>query len=550
MGNTMNNPMNEERVERMQEVINDVVGVFAKEFPLHYKDALIAKVKDEAQPEEADERMLPDAPVPDYELKSGTMQKRGGLNPGFKSRFFVALNKADNYRIDYYDKQGGKCKGSINCCGFSAQEYNEEDVKQHGQFGIKIVPDDDRLRTWYVKTDSEDDKSEWLKVFKNACSKAGPPVNEDELIAEGFKGAYKAVRWHYGFYGWYRCTLVEGDQLGALCSEIVMREVVRAALDEIPEGPQKNMTINMIRKNVDVAVIAAVSAAWKAAVLSCSSMKETLESSVKGLLTPLFEQEVAVKEKIAEICSSTSGPFLEDVGGRICRPILTACSSPITKAFVASVQGFADFMKKQIIDGSFNKEGFDNNIKWAHRSVEYWLSGPLEDTNRICWALYTSDLADVASLFGDGYGAYSLYSDVLDSVRDITHRAIHAFEAAARDADLQGLEGILNVVIGKYLHDAKLALKGMLNGILGSILQSPVTSMVFTPCLELVKPIQDQIDKIPVPGLSGLFNLSSLMEEVLQRALDDGVGSIVDGAFVDIAGQIDNAGSAIGVTSA
>jgi hypothetical protein len=34
MGNAMNNPMNEERVARMQEIIGDVVSEFSKEFPL------------------------------------------------------------------------------------------------------------------------------------------------------------------------------------------------------------------------------------------------------------------------------------------------------------------------------------------------------------------------------------------------------------------------------------------------------------------------------------------------------------------------------------
>jgi hypothetical protein len=75
MGNAFNNPLDEAKQARMQEIIGDVLTLFATEFPIHYKDALIEKVKAEAQPEEEDERQLPDFPIPDYELKTGSLTK-------------------------------------------------------------------------------------------------------------------------------------------------------------------------------------------------------------------------------------------------------------------------------------------------------------------------------------------------------------------------------------------------------------------------------------------------------------------------------------------
>lgn len=548
MGNAMNNPMNEQRVERMQEVISDVVGHFAKEFPLHYKDALIEKIKEDAQPEEEDERKLPDAPTPDYEIKTGTMMKKGDINKGWKSRYFVAMNEADNFRVDYYEKEGGKKKGSIMCCGFEALPYTEEDTATHGQFGVKVVPDDDRRRTWWLKCETEEEKDDWLKVFSNACNKAKPPEHEDAVIAAAFKGAYRSVRWHYGFYGWYRNVFVEGEQLGSLCSEIVMREVVRAALDEIPEGPAKNSTVNMVRKNVDMAVIAAVNAAWSAAVSSCQAMRDTLEDTIKKCLDPLFEQEVALKEKISSTTNETVSPFLEDVGGRLCQPLLAACTTPITKAYSSAIKGFSDYMKDRIKEKPFTKDNVESNTLSIHRSVNWWWSGPLKETNEIAWNIYANDLADVITFFGAGYTPYSLFSEVLDSIRDLTHRAIYGFSKAVEEANFEGQEGVLIDILSKYVHDAKLAMKGVLENILGGILQSPFETMVITPCLELVKPIQDMIDEIPVPGLSDLFNLSTLTEEVLSKFQDDCVGSIVGGAFGKVATQIDNTGKAEGAT--
>lgn len=548
MGNAMNNPMNEHRIERMQEVISDVVGDFAKEFPLHYKDALIAKIKEDAQAAgEEDPRKMPDAEIPDYELKEGTMMKKGDINKGWKSRHFVALNQADNFRIDYYDKEGGKKKGSINCCGFEAMAYTEEDTTTHGQFGVKIVPDDDRRRTWWLKCESEEEKEDWLKILNNACRKANPPVHEDPVVAAAFRGAYRSVRWHYGFYGWYRNVFAEGEQLGALVSEIVMREVVRAALDEVPEGPAKSTTINMVRKNVDVAVIAAVNSAWTATVSGCEAMKDTLTETVKKLLDPIFEQEVALKTKVTDTVNATVSPFLEDVGGRLCSPLLAACATPITKAYVSSIKGFSDFMKDHLEKHGYTKDSMAKDALWAHRRVNYWWSGPLENTNQIAWNIYANDLADVITFFGAGYTPYSLYSEVLESIRDLCHRAICTFTTAIHEADYVGQADILKDVLSKFVFDAKLAMQGVLENILLGILQSPFETLVITPCLELVKPIQDMIDEIPVPGLSDLFNLTSLTGEVLEQLQNDAVSSIVTGAFGKIKIVIEEGGTAEGI---
>jgi hypothetical protein len=553
MGNAFNNPLDESKQARMNEIISEVLGVFAKQFPLHYKDALIEMLKEEAKPKEEDPRLLPPAPIPDYELKSGAMTKRGDVVKNWKKRHFIALNQADNFRIDYFEKEGGALKGSVNCCGYRCEEFNEDEVKEYaanGKFGIKLVPYDDRRRTWSFSCDTEEDKTEWMKIFNNACRKAEPPINPDELISKAFRGAYRAVRWAYGFYGWWSLNGTEAEMLGGLCADILNRELVYDVINNIPAGPQRGAVVNMVRKTVDTTVVAAVGAAWNSSMTACESLKDTLKSSASALIRPIIDQEVALKAQVVDKVLGTINPFLEEEGGRVCRPVLRVCANPITRAFVAGVGGFAAYMKKQITDGAFAQESFDNNIKWAHRSVEYWWSGPLEETNRLCWKLYTSDLADVAAFFG-GFTTYSLYSDTLDAIRDLTHRAIYSFETTVRAADnYTNLDRVLNEVLSKYIHDAKLAEQDLLNNILLQLLNEPMEKAVINPCLELTKPIQEVIDAIPVPGLSDLFNLTTVVEEVLSEILNGGVGAIVSGAFGEVAQQIDASGTSLGVESA
>ncbi len=83
-----------------------------------YKNALIKKLKEEAMPPVEDPRLLPDAPIPDFELKTGTMIKQGGVQKNWKTRFFKAFNKADNYKIEYYVAEGGNAQ-----CSFEKDVY-------------------------------------------------------------------------------------------------------------------------------------------------------------------------------------------------------------------------------------------------------------------------------------------------------------------------------------------------------------------------------------------------------------------------------------------
>ena len=108
----------------------------------------------------------------------------------------------------------------------------------------------------------------------------------------------------------------------------------------------------------------------------------------------------------------------------------------------------------------------------------------------------------MAALFSSGgFTPYSVYNDSLECIRDLTHRAHYKFQTRVVEAGYQNQMQIFNEVMADYVHDAKVAEKEILNSILVSILQPSVESNVIVPCGELVQPVQDMIDAIPVPGL-------------------------------------------------
>jgi hypothetical protein len=140
-----------------------------------------------------------------------------------------------------------------------------------------------------------------------------------------------------------------------------------------------------------------------------------------------------------------------------------------------------------------------------------------------------------------------VYQDALESVRDLAHRAHFKFSTRVVESGYANQEAILSEVLGDMVHDAKIAESVILNKILNAILQPSIESNVIVPCGELVQPVQDLIDAIPVPGLSDLFNLPSLVEEVVTSIVEGGVGAIVEGSMGDIDSQISKVGHELGV---
>jgi hypothetical protein len=210
----------------------------------------------------------------------------------------------------------------------------------------------------------------------------------------------------------------------------------------------------------------------------------------------------------------------------------------VTNAFVTTVHGFHDYMSELLREGSFAKESFHAQLISSHRSVEEWWSGPLEDTNQVCWAMYTNDLTDLSSLFVAGYSAYNLYSEVLDANRKLMHRALSMFSKRAVDANYLDLERILQQVLYLVIHDAKLYLHAVLRHVLIGFLQTRFEGDVVVPSLELVRPLQRGLDVLPGPAAQ-LLNLPAFAESVLWKILREEVWAMVDASHADNCAEID-----------
>jgi len=534
----------------MKEIIQEVVGVFSKAFPLAYKDALIAQLKKEAQPSEDPAYLLSQAPAASFELKAGMMTKCGDSHKSWKARHFIAFNESDNYKVEYYEKEGGALKGTVTLSGYRPQHYDKEEAKENQtEFGLKLVPHDSRRRTWMFKCASEEDRNEWMTVFQTGCYKAKPPLNKDPLIAKAFSVAYRATRWNYGYYGWYSVDCTETETLSQFVTDVLERELLSDVYNNIPASPAKTSTVNMLKKSVDTTVGASVGAAFTAGLGACDSMKSALESAVRASLGPIFEKEVGIKVQITEKISGKINPFCSEIGSKICGPVTRAAAGPFTKAFSQTIKGVHKQLKECIDKDKLKADVLDGTLRHCSREVNHWWSGPLEETNKICTELHTGKLSMIESLFEGGFSLYELHQIVLEKNRYLAQGAIYTFGERVKTAE-GGVsnDAILNEVTAMMLHDAKMNLHEVLCDIMKMLMAQSVATSVTTPCTELVAPIQAVIDQLP--GLGEFFNLPNMLEFIIDNIIVGAIAAIVDAGFDECGREVDAAGKEVGVTAA
>jgi len=523
----------------MNEIIQEVMGTFTKEFPIQFNISLVEHIKEEAKEKQDDDEQLLKAPIPDYVLKSGYMIKRGDVRKNWKRRWFVAKNKADNFVIEYFENEDAdKEKGLINCCGYRVDDFDPEEIEDFGkentENGIKLEPYDDTRRKWYFNAESDEDRKEWEKIFQNAVRKADPPTDPDEIIAAAFDLAYRATRYSYGYYGWYSINCTEPEMLGNLIGDILNRELMGEIYDEIPSGPTRNQVVSTIRKIVNTAVVSAVTAGWKAALSAIAASKSAYEAAVKEALSPVFEAEESLKTQVIDAVGGIVNPVMEDVGSRLCQPVFSAALSHISAAFVWALKGFHESMSNRVRRVGENPNCLEEETDRAQREVDWWYSGPLGKSNDILYRMYHSDLAAIGDCFVGGYTSYSVYYDTQDQLRDLLHNAVYTFEhivsegADANSAFTQTLTRLAN--------DAKIYEARVLASVLLGLVNSTVDEQVIGPAKECVQPINDLI---PDP-VKSFINIENMTTEVIESIVENAMEAIVMGGLGAEQEKIDN----------
>lgn len=552
MGGALGNPIDEAAQARINQKIEDVVKTFGVEFSKAYTQVTIAKIKSEIEAKKTllDFLKLQDPPVATAVLKSGILVKRGESVKNWKNRFFVARNADKNFQIEYYDgtDDKGKLKGIIYPAGYRAYEFSEDDVAEHGEKGIKLVPWSWRRRTWWIKVGDDNERKEWLSVLDTSCYKARPPRDEDEVIADAFDLALRNTRWRFWFWGWYSDAGNEAERLGEFLLDVLDRDIVNEILNGIADNPAKAVTIDLVRKTIGTSVKAACSSAWVSSATAVRSVSDKIQSQVKDLIGPIIEKQKEFKDKIVDKVSSKVDPFLAEKGSSLLRPVLNVVFKPIISAFEKAVKAFHGHVRQQIDNGEFGSAKFDSTLQRIDWQVDWW-NGPIHDSYYIVWHLYTSDMTELLSLLTGGITPYTVYNIVMDGLKLILHRAVYTFGNLAKSVSESELGNVLHHVTGLLFHDALIEIKYVVLTILTAIINAPIQELVIKPAGELIAPIQEVLDAIPIPGLPVLIDLNELLNEGINEIVENALLAIINGSLGDVRTALGLASAEIGIAN-
>jgi hypothetical protein len=231
-------------------------------------------------------------------------------------------------------------------------------------------------------------------------------------------------------------------------------------------------------------------------------------------------------------------------------PILRVMFNPVVRIFVHSVRGFHTFMSKKIIDGEFSAGKFSKTLDSCHRQIEWW-SGPLHDAYNSTYKLYTSDLAEVVALFGSGSGVttYTVYNIVMDKIKMIAHRAVYTFGSLAQSVSEGDVASVLTHVTQLFIHDCYYMTKAVMSICLKTIVDAFAKELIIKPAGEMIEPIQEQVDAIPIPGLSTLISLHAMLDSIVNEVLSLGIDGLMSANLQEVKSTLDVTATELGLAA-
>jgi hypothetical protein len=561
MGNVPSVPTGE--IQRVaEEVMKAFVPAYTKQFAL----ALVkeAEAKRNTSPKQL---FLKDPPVPSEPLMTGYLTKQGGVVKSWKKRYFVALNKANNWEIRYYMDEAAykaspdKPRGTINLCYYRV-EMTEEKPADTDKADAKVeekpaaaageeskagdggdVPEitckpwwsSDRRRVWHIKVDTPADAAKWKDVFETAAYKAAPPLSSDHAAASAFKAAYRETRWAIGEWGWYYYGTTEQEQLGLLISDRCERGCMAEVYAKVP-AKMASMVRPQLQSALDTTVGAVVAAGWKSASASVAAVAPTLRAKVEESVGPIFDAKANIKTRMSDAISGAIIPVVGKAADLIVPHITALLLSYSIAANHCAITAFVKEMKK--LDGSGSPEAFAKGIEQYRRECNYYW-GPLYDAvqeirnlywkkpaRKVAGISFSIPLESILELLG-GVDLWQLSRDLEDGIRTLSARAAFTYGTLVEESPTSDKQQLLAKVVSLYIHDAKIMAYQEIHKVFSDILMTPINKDVTPTIQDALTPIKALVPDL----LKDFVDIDGTLEDIIENA----ISSVVDASLIPAA---------------
>ncbi|XP_046850342.1 PH domain-containing protein DDB_G0267786-like [Xenia sp. Carnegie-2017] len=326
MGNIL--PLDSSKKEQCEEIAKEFVATFSGYYVLYYGVELVKmkmkEIENDANSEDESEKKLmyrEDASCKNP-LKMGHLKKKGAIVKNWKNRYFVVN---PDFSVSYYEtedayNQGCKPKGNIILAGYDVEENaddaNLQKLKQLAKtLGIKeeslpspektppntLILSHDRRRKYYITAKSDEEKMDWVEMFKTCARKTKGFKNKDPVGNAAFTTAYRQACKESNWYA----KKVAGGTEEQILSETLVELVNDRVLASVYYDLVDNFTIRKkVRKQVvkilESTVLGIVKPAYQGLVETTEKMKNPIEKTFNEKKEDIIKVYVQIKEKLTD----------------------------------------------------------------------------------------------------------------------------------------------------------------------------------------------------------------------------------------------------------
>eukprot|EP01006_Ploeotia_vitrea_P022571 TRINITY_DN54978_c0_g1_i1.p1 TRINITY_DN54978_c0_g1~~TRINITY_DN54978_c0_g1_i1.p1 ORF type:complete len:532 (+),score=83.50 TRINITY_DN54978_c0_g1_i1:68-1663(+) len=506
-------------VARVKQTAEDICTVFAPEYAKQFAVQMVKAKLNEQMKKPKPDWKLRDAKPAKKPLKCGYIEKMGDVVKNWKKRYLVLLNEKDDYIAYYYVKEDDssdpkKSKGKIMLDGYQVKKNEESEQKEFGEFGLKLVPYNERRRTWRIKCPSAAEQEEWKTALNLGCRKAPAPLHKDKVLRKAFLAAYRETRWHFpGWYGpWPGWGGTEEEHLGAMIVDKCEHDFLGQFWATLPSGFLHKMIKNKVTDVLDKTVGAATKAAWKGCQAGVEKAKEPLQKEVDENMEPIAKKYAELMETIQQKATALLQQGLKEVAEPVMKPLAEIMMTPLINAF------------QQVLKIWQNKMKAGNDLKKESKDIKryawsYWLMGdawhPIQEFTR------SNELQAMDTILR-GFDRWRFEWDFRESTETLMRKASFTWKEEVEET---GDEAAATAsVTDKLEHDTRLACTEYIFKLLNAIILEPINRLILPKLKEdVLRPIENALPDL----MKKMLDLVQIVTKIIKTAVTDAVKNTV-----------------------
>jgi hypothetical protein len=388
--------------------------------------------------------------------------------------------------------------------------------KEYPEFTFEIHHS--RRRCYRIHASTQEEKDEWVEMFKSCCRNAYGLKNKEEVHETAFNKAVTETRWALGRWGWG----TYGGSEEQILSDLITDEIEAQTLGKIYgriTGPWvvRNTIRNQVLKTIDTLVSAGVAPAWKAMAVTVEELRPKIEPTIKELIDPLGKAKQEVVDKIKDAVMSILTPLIEEHINPHISKIVMVIKSPVVEAYDGAHKIFDDNVKEfaDTADLKDPSAGF-KKLDWIARS--WWTMRPATQKLDVMY-----DPLLLLNVIFTEIRPWTIIWEAQDEIRQRTDNAVYTFEVELKqelermpEAGKMGIDNVKGAVSMKFKNDANIQTLDLYKNMLKAIIMPPFNAIA----QPAVKMVLDPLDSVIPEAMKQFIDIGDEFNTLLEAIID------------------------------